>query len=49
MILERCDVVVDIRTDIFLSVNRMHSPFCDYFMSTCSGKWIGVPMYAVIW
>lgn len=40
--------LVDIDTDIFLSINGMHSPFFDYFMSTFSGKWIWVPMYASI-
>jgi len=49
MLLELLNEVVDIDTDIFLSLNRMHSPFFDYFMSTYSGKWIWVPMYAAIW
>lgn len=40
--------LVDVDTDIFLSINRMHSPFFDYFMSTYSGKWIWVPLYASI-
>ena len=49
MLLELLNEVVDIDTDIFLSLNRMHSPFFDYFMSTYSGKWIWIPMYAAIW
>ena len=49
MLLELLNEVVDIDTDIFLSINRMHSPFFDYFMSTYSGKWIWIPMYAAIW
>lgn len=49
MLLEVLNEVVDIDTDIFLSINRMHSPFFDYFMSTYSGKWIWIPMYAAIW
>ena len=48
MLLELLNEVVDIDTDIFLSLNRMHSPFFDYFMSTYSGKWIWIPMYAAI-
>ena len=36
MLLELLNEVVDIDTDIFLSLNRMHSPFFDYFMSTYS-------------
>lgn len=36
MLLELLNEVVDIDTDIFLSFNRMHSPFFDYFMSTYS-------------
>ena len=43
MLLELLNEVVDIDTDIFLSINRMLSPFFDYFMSTYSGKWIWVP------
>ena len=49
MLLDILNQVVDIDTDIFLSINRMHSPFFDYFMSAYSGKWIWVPMYAAIW
>ena len=44
MLLDILNQVVDIDTDIFLSINRMHSPFFDYFMSAYSGKWIWVPM-----
>ena len=49
ILLDILNQVVDIDTDIFLSINRMHSPFFDYFMSAYSGKWIWVPMYAAIW
>lgn len=49
MISEVLNEVVNIDTNLFLSINRMHSPFFDYFMSTFSGKWIWVPMYAAIW
>lgn len=48
ILLEILQQAVDIDTDIFLFFNRMHSPFFDYFMSTFSGKWIWVPMYASI-
>ena len=44
MLLDILNQVVDIDTDIFLSINRMHSPFFDYFMSAYSGKWIWVPI-----
>ena len=37
-----------IDTEIFLSLNRLHAPFWDYFMSTYSGKLIWIPMYATI-
>lgn len=40
---------INIDTSIFLSINRMHNTFFDYFMSTYSGKWVWVPMYAAIW
>lgn len=38
ILLDILNQVVDIDTDIFLSINRMHSPFFDYFMSAYSGK-----------
>ena len=41
--------IIEIDTDIFLSINRMHSTFFDHFMSTYSGKWVWIPMYAAIW
>ena len=47
MMSEVLNELVNIDTNIFLSINRMHSPFFDYFMSTYSGKWIWVPMYEV--
>lgn len=40
--------LVELDTDIFLSINGLHSPFFDYFMSTYSGKLVWVPMYAAI-
>ncbi len=40
---------IDIDTNIFLFINGMHNTFFDYFMSTYSGKWVWVPMYAAIW
>lgn len=41
--------ITEIDTDIFLSINQMHSTFFDHFMSTYSGKWVWIPMYAAIW
>lgn len=41
--------IIEIDTDIFLSINQMHSTFFDHFMSTYSGKWVWIPMYAAIW
>lgn len=38
----------EVDTNIFLSLNGMHSPFWDYFMKTFTGKFIWVPMYATI-
>lgn len=40
--------LIDVDTDIFLSINRMHNTFFDYFMSAYSGKAIWVPMYAAL-
>ena len=40
--------LIDVDTDIFLSINRMHNTFWDYFMSAYSGKAIWVPMYAAL-
>lgn len=48
MMSEVLNELINIDTNIFLSINRMHSPFFDYFMSTYSGKWIWVPMYVSI-
>lgn len=39
---------INLDTDIFFSINRMHNTFFDYFMSAYSGKWIWIPMYAAI-
>ncbi len=33
---------------LIISINQLHSPFWDYFMSAFSGKWIWAPMYATI-
>lgn len=33
-------------TGLFLALNRCHSTYFDYFMSSYSGKWIWIPMYA---
>lgn len=49
MLLDILRGLIDIDTSIFLSINRLHSSFFDYFMSAYSGKWIWVPMYAAIW
>ena len=38
----------EIDTNIFLSFNGIHSPFWDYFMSSFTGKFIWIPMYATI-
>lgn len=35
-------------TWLFLSLNSLHSPFWDGFMSLFSGKWIWIPLYATI-
>lgn len=40
--------LIDVDTNIFLSINRMHTTFWDYFMSAYSGKWVWVPMYAAL-
>lgn len=39
---------INLDTDIFFSINRMHNTFFDYFMSAYSGKWVWIPMYAAI-
>lgn len=49
MVSEVLNELVNIDTNAFFAINKMHSPFFDYFMSTYSGKWIWVPMYAAIW
>lgn len=41
--------VVEADVDTLLFINRLHTPFMDYFMKTFSGKWIWIPMYASIW
>ena len=38
----------EIDTNIFLYFNGIHSPFWDYFMSSFTGKFIWIPMYATI-
>lgn len=40
--------LANIDQTIFLYLNGMHNTFGDYFMSTFTGKWIWVPMYASI-
>ena len=40
--------LVDVDTQVFLSINGIHNPYFDFFMSAYSGKWIWVPMYAAI-
>lgn len=47
--MELLNRAVEIDTDIFLFINRMHSTFFDYFMSAYSGKWMWIPMYAALW
>ena len=42
------ELLNNIDTEIFLSLNRLHSPFWDCFMQAFSGKWIWIPMYASI-
>lgn len=42
------DTLLQLDTDVFLFFNSMHAPFWDVFMRLFSGKWIWVPMYAVI-
>lgn len=39
---------IDVDTNIFFSINRMHNMYFDYFMSAYSGKWVWIPMYAAI-
>lgn len=39
---------INLDTDLFFSINRMHNTYFDYFMSAYSGKWIWIPMYAAI-
>lgn len=38
----------EVDTNVFLFFNGIHSPFWDYFMSTFTGKFIWIPMYATI-
>ena len=38
----------EIDTNIFLYFNGIHSHFWDYFMSSFTGKFIWIPMYATI-
>lgn len=40
--------LIDLDTDLFLSVNRLHTTYFDYFMSAYSGKLVWIPMYASI-
>ena len=40
---------IDVDTNIFFPINRMHNMYFDYFMSAYSGKWVWIPMYAAIW
>lgn len=49
LLMELLNRAVEIDTDIFLFINRMHSTFFDYFMSAYSGKWMWIPMYAALW
>lgn len=42
------ELLNNIDTEIFLSLNGLHSPFWDCFMQAFSGKWIWIPMYASI-
>lgn len=39
---------IDVDTNVFLFFNGMHNSYFDSFMSTYSGKWIWIPMYAAI-
>lgn len=34
---------IDVDTNIFFSINRMHNMYFDYFMSAYSGKWVRFP------
>lgn len=45
---ELIQVLNQIDTSIFLFFNGIHAPFWDHFMSTFTGKWIWIPMYASI-
>lgn len=49
LFMEVLNGIIEIDTDIFLSINQMYSTFFDHFMSTYSGKWVWIPMYAAIW
>ena len=42
------DFINTLDTKVFLELNQLHAPFCDYFMSAFSGKVIWVPMYATV-
>lgn len=48
MLLSFLNELVNVDTDLFLAINRVHSTFFDHFMSVYSGKWVWVPMYAAI-
>lgn len=37
---------IDVDTNIFFSINRMHNMYFDYFMSAYSGKWGKLPKLA---
>lgn len=49
MIADILQHMVEIDTDLFFLINGVHNnSFFDSFMSTYSGKWVWVPMYAAI-
>ena len=41
-------LLVNTDQNLLLYLNGFHNAFGDYFMSTFTGKWIWVPMYASI-
>ena len=40
--------LANVDQNLLLYLNGFHNTFADYFMSTFTGKWIWVPMYASI-
>ncbi|MDD5861348.1 MAG: phosphatase PAP2 family protein [Prevotella sp.] len=40
------NTIIDWDTQVFLAINRLHTPFMDHFMDLYSEKWVWIPFYA---